>query len=188
MFPRCGKRVPAGWHKAKRTVKLPDASNPVPCSLLRSRPAIAAQLGELCCQWSAFEAYLAAMFAHLLLASPLVGDEILENIFDSSKKRAAIVNVANYRVKNTDDRAALIILLDEYQRLATQRSKYVHGRWMVEDKLFPDDAILIRKVNPKWSEQAELVSEKTLSDLCGQIVQLGEKFTALVSEDFIARF
>jgi hypothetical protein len=78
--------------------------------------------------------------------------------------------------------------LDEYQTLANARNKYVHARWMIEEVLCPGKAILLRRVNPKWSEQVELVDDQMLANFVFQIVELGDKFMGLVNKDFIRRF
>jgi alpha-ketoglutarate-dependent taurine dioxygenase len=151
--------------------------------MLADHPKIAGQLGEICVQWSSLEAALAQLFAILLLATPLIADEILENIYDSKHKRNILANLAKHRLKNPD-RAALTSLLNEYQNLATKRSKYVHGRWLT-DKRYPKHAIWVRRVNPNWSHEAELVNEDTLANVVDKITKLRKKFLALVTKDFV---
>ena len=168
-------------------MKLPNHVEPQPANLATDRPEIAKQLGEICCQWANLEATLGQVFANLLLATPLIASEILENIYDSRQKRNAVANLAKYRVADSTDRTALLSLLSEYQTLAVTRSKYVHGRWLIDQKVYPNHAIWVRRVNPRWSYEAELVDETLLADVASKIFQLRKKFFTLMDKDFIAR-
>jgi hypothetical protein len=145
------------------------------------------QLGDICGQWSHLEGKLAGLLAVLLLTRGLILDEIFEHIRETSQKRTVLITMAKRTVGNTADRKALLELLNEYQQLAGERSRYVHARWLVEDALYPDRLIWVRRVNPNWSKEVELVSEKRLANVARKIVELRKKLDALVDEAFIDR-
>jgi hypothetical protein len=167
-------------------VKLPDQSKPRPAHLLRDRPKIAAQLGDICGQWSHLEGKLAALFAILLKHDALVTDEVFEFIREANQKRIVLENLAKHKVRSSRDRKALLGVLADIQQLAVERNKYVHGRWLVDD-LYPDQLIWVRRVGPNWSTEAELVDEQRLADVANKIAQLRNKIDAVVDDAFQAR-
>ena|ERR1700678_2971100 len=130
---------------------------------------------------------LAGLFSRLLRLYELEAQEVFEHIREASQKRAVLSNLAKHNVKNVADRKALESLLEEYQRLAGVRAKYVHARWLVDD-LYPNELIWVRRVNPNWSREAELVDENVLANVADEIDQLRRRFHAVVDEAFIKRF
>lgn len=167
-------------------MKLPDDSNPRPPNLAKDRPQLAIQLGNICCEWSHLEAALAGLFSDLLQADALLAGEAFEFIREGQKKRA-LAALGTHRIKNKADFTAFNALLGEFAGLIKERNRYVHARWLIEDRLYPDVLLRVQRVGPKWSYEVEPVTENMLAEAAQEIAGLRKKFDALVTDDFIQR-
>jgi hypothetical protein len=122
----------------------------------------------------------------LLQADALLAGEAFEFIREGQKKRA-LAALATHRIKNRRDLEAFNALLNEFRSVIRDRNHYIHARWLIEDRLYPDVLLRVQRVGPKWSNEVESVNENTLTKAANKITELRKKFDALVTDDFILR-